>query len=382
MRVLSLFDGISCAYEALLRAKVPITSYHAAEIDPYAIEVSTKRHPDIVRLGCVKTVKKTDCDLLIGGSPCQDLSIAKNAREGLAGERSGLFFEYVRVLRESKPRWFILENVASMPVSAKDHITSILEVEPIMINASLVSAQSRKRLFWTNIPVKGLPEDKGILLKHILEATVDPRYNITLPWTATKASTTQGIIKEGILSDKAYTQGAKVYSSEGKTTTISAKGGGVGARTGIYRVGNINDNPSQANRIYSTEGKTPTLSANGGGLGAKTGVYHVGRLCSRKLVDGVRKDNETVARTVVLESRKDEKCGTITSAQKDNVVIGEDKTIRRLTPVECERLQGLPDNYTAGVSETQRYKCLGNGFNVDVIAFILSHILPGASVSP
>ena len=119
---------------------------------------------------------ETDIDLMVGGSPCQDLSIAKKDRKGLDGERSSLFWEYVRILREVKPKYFILENVASMPKEAKETITRELGVEPIMINAALVSAQNRKRLFWTNIPNVTLPDDKGILLRDILEPKVDEKY--------------------------------------------------------------------------------------------------------------------------------------------------------------------------------------------------------------
>src|SRR3990167_3913776 len=153
MKILSLFDGISCARVALERAGIEVDTYHASENDPYAIKISQKNFPEIIQMGRVQDVKfiggaGSFCDLLIGGSPCQDLSIAKRNRKGLSGERSGLFWEYVRVLEEIKPKWFILENVASMPQEAKDTITKALGVEPILFNASLVSAQMRKRLFW------------------------------------------------------------------------------------------------------------------------------------------------------------------------------------------------------------------------------------------
>jgi len=219
-------------------------------------------------------------DLLIGGSPCQDLSIAKKDRKGLDGNRSGLFWEYVRIKKECTPKWFILENVASMPKADRDIITREMGVEPVMFNASLVSAQSRKRLFWTNIPFN-LPVDRGILLKDILEAEVDEKFYI------------KGEMK-----------------ANGKTTG---------------KVGQIG-NGGQGGRIYSTDGKSVTLSAHGGGQGAKTGLYE------------------------------------------------SNDRIRKLTPIECERLQGLPDNYTEGVATTNRYKCLGNAFHVDVVACILNHL--------
>ena len=313
MRVLSLFDGISCARVALQRANLPISSYYASEIDTNAIKVSTKNHPDIIRLGSVVgLVPPENIDLLIGGSPCQDLSISKKDRKGLDGERSGLFWEYVRIKKECNPKWFVLENVASMPKKDRDSITEAMGVEPVMFDASLVSAQSRKRLFWTNIPFT-LPEDRGILLRDILEPEVDAKYDYA----------------------------GKLGKAQGQ-------------------------------RVYSPEGKSVTLSANGGGGGAKMGLYLCGRDIGRRLnEEGHRDDyNKDLPIQRRIELRDDDKTGTLTSVMKDNVVVGETR-IRKLTPIECERLQGLPDEYTSGVAMTQRYKCLGNAFNVDVVAHIL-----------
>jgi len=303
MRVLSLFDGISCAKVALKRAGFRVDVYYASEIDKYAIQIAQNNFPDTVQIGDIRNLSDNfdinkqfggGIDLLIGGSPCQDLSIAKKNREGLAGARSGLFWEYVRVLKAIKPKYFILENVNSMPKEAKQIITETLGVEPIMINAALVSAQNRKRLFWTNIEGVTLPEDRGILLKDILEEGIVDR-------------------DKSYCIDASYYKGAswKQYKEKGKRQLV--------------RIGNIGTN-AQAHRVYSPAGKSVALSALGGGQGAKTGLY----------LDG--------------------------------------QTVRKLTPVECERLQSLPDNYTEGVSNTQRYKALGNAFNVDVVAHILSFI--------
>lgn len=281
MKILSLFDGISCARVALERAGIPVEAYYASEIDKYAIQVSQKNYPDIEHIGSVTEVTGyTDIDLLIGGSPCQDLSIAKRDRKGLDGERSGLFWEYVRILKEVKPKYFILENVASMPKEAKEIITRELGVEPIMINASLVSAQHRKRLFWVGKLVKNTyekveipqPEDRGILLKGILEENVDEKYYFKMDR-----------IKYVLNRPKSFA---------------------------------VKINPE----------KTNTLRTNYGNASA----------------------NETYVEV--------------------------NDIIRKLTPVECERLQGLRDGYTEGISNTQRYKCLGNAFNVDVVAHILSFI--------
>ena len=331
MNVLSLFDGISCARVALGNR---VKTYYASEVDKNAITIALKNYPDTRPIGDVRNVKGTDypnIDLLIGGSPCVDLSIAKKDRKGLEGEHSGLFWEYVRVLREVQPKWFILENVASMPKKDKDIITKEMGVEPILIDAALVSAQSRKRLFWTNIPNVLPPTDRGIQLKDILQSEVDECYFI------------KGNLKE--LDQKAHC------------------------------LGHIGKTNSQGNRVYDTDGKSVTLSANGGGGGAKTGLYVIGRDIGRRLnAEGQREDdNKGIPIQRRIELRTDEKSGTLTSVTKDNLVVSPTR-IRKLTPIECERLQSLPDNYTEGVAKTHRYRCLGNAFNVEVIRHILQSV--------
>lgn len=340
MRVLSLFDGISCARVALERAGIPVEVYYASEIDKYAIQVSQNNYPDIVRIGNVVDFDKykqfsimSDFpDLLIGGSPCQDLSIAKKDRKGLDGEKSGLFWEYIRILKETKPRYFILENVASMSQESKQAISKAMfeasrysnnlfcdSLDPIMIDASLVSAQNRKRLFWTNIPNITLPKDRNIFLRDILENEVDEKY---------------------------------IYSEKNKINT------------------------NQGNRVYGIENKSVTLKAKGGGGGAKTGLYVVSvarRNKNRSKHQNIGLRYGTFKKDYQWEEEKNGKSFCVKSAtQEFSVKTGE--FIRKLTPIECERLQGLPDNYTEGLSNTQRYSCLGNAFNVDVIAHILSFI--------
>lgn len=315
MKVLSLFDGISCGRLALERAGVPVEKYYASEIDKYAIQIAQKNYPDTIQVGDVTKLnylELLDVDIVIGGSPCQDLSIAKQNREGLRGARSGLFWKYVEALEVIHPKYFLLENVASMRNEDRDAITETLrkiypETECIMINSALLSAQQRKRYYWTNWHVEQ-PQDKGILLKDILEsglADKDKSFCITQRYTAQFGSND-------------YTEKRYFKLSMGQVAFEP------------IRVGQIGKG-GQGNRIYSIRGKSVCLNANGGGRGAKTGLYKV------DLPDG-------------------------------------DYIIRKLTPLECERLQTLPDNWTEGVSNTQRYKAIGNGWTVDVIAHILKGI--------
>lgn len=170
MNVLSLFDGIAVGRLALKKAGINVSKYYASEIDSNAVKVALANHPDIIQLGNVTTVNGFDLepiDLLIGGSPCTNLS-SMGKMEGLQGSQSKLFFEYVRLLQETKPKYFLLENVASMRKEERDKISALLGVEPILINSALLSCQCRKRLYWTNIPGVGLPKDKGIKFQDII----------------------------------------------------------------------------------------------------------------------------------------------------------------------------------------------------------------------
>lgn len=353
MRVLSLFDGISCGMLALERAGIAVENYDAFEIDRYAIKVSESNYPNIVHHGDVFDGDFTQFkgyDLLIGGSPCTYWSIAKKGRETTSdGMGFRLFMEYVRALRESECKYFLYENNYSIHQNIKDEISKYLGVEPIMINSALVSAQQRKRCYWTNIPNITQPDDLGIMLTDVLENGVpwqDKSYCMTARYqgaifsnTLERKQRTMVAVPVGAAQRGRYTQtGSRSKKAEGGTeqfieirkdnksnclTTVQ-KDSLVCApvRVGQYGKG------GQGQRIYSVRGKSVTLSANGGGQGAKTGLYKI------DLPDG-------------------------------------DYIIRKLTPIEAERLQTLPDNYTAGISNTQRYKCIGNGWTVEVIAHIL-----------
>lgn len=293
IKVLSLFDGVSCARLALEKVGYKDMTYFASEIDEYATKVTHYNRPDTIHLGSVTDVclgiqghngdgvprRVSDIYLMIGGSPCQDLSVAKRDRKGLDGDKSSLFYEYVRILNEVKPKWFVLENVATMDQTSKDIITKLLGVEPIMLDAGLFSAQDRRRLFWTNIPVTfgSFPNSK-LVLKDIMEPVGN---DITAQFNAKV---------EGTLSFK----------------------------------------KSRSN-LRTPEQKAKTLTASGQNI-SNSGATNI------KMPDG---------------------------------------TIRGLTPVECERLQGMPDGWTSAggaISKTQRNKMCGNAFNVDVVAYILAQI--------
>lgn len=170
MNVLSLFDGMSCGQIALNRAGINDYTYYASEIDKHAIRVTQKNYPNTIQLGSVTDVKATDLpqiDLLIGGSPCQGFSFS-GKQLNFEDPRSKLFFEFVRLIKECKPKYWLLENVV-MKKEFEQVITEHLGVEPIKINSALVSAQNRERLYWTNIPNVEQPNDKGINLVDILE---------------------------------------------------------------------------------------------------------------------------------------------------------------------------------------------------------------------
>ena len=367
MKILSLFDGISCARVALERAGIKVDVYYASEIDKYARQISQKNYPEIIELGDVQNIKHPplaknvlkdlEIDLLIGGSPCQDLSIAKKDRKGLDGERSGLFWEYVRILKEVKPKYFILENVNSMPKEAKAIITEALGVEPIMIDAALVSAQRRKRLFWTNIPNVTLPEDRGILLKDILESgAVDRDKSHCIDANYHKGASYEDYKKKGrrqlVLKKDLIVANPKMMNWKGSSEKSVSLTASMWKEPPIV---GTTDSIFQYRRTYWREtkgGKVPTLTANMG-TGGNNVPY-------------VEDKSYCVPATYYKENIK-----SLQKRKKKGLMVDG---IRKLTPIECERLQCLPDNYTEGVSNTRRYQTLGNAFNVDVVAHIMSFI--------
>lgn len=303
MNVLSLFDGMSCGQIALNRVGIKYDNYFASEIDTYAMKVATSNYPNTIQLGDVKNVNVDNLptiDLMFGGSPCTDFSFAGRARGMVTTDnieitdletylrlkeegfefvgQSYLFWEYVRILKEVKPKYFLLENVR-MSERWKKVISDTLGVEPIKIDSRLVSAQKRQRLYWTNIPNVTVPEDKGILLKDIMMDRNDPLFIEDIP-TNKRMEYIAGRMKKGFV-----------------------------------------------NELYVTD---------------KT-------LKSDCIVASIYKNMKGFV-------------------YKDNI------GLRFFTPIEMERLQTVPDNYTNYVSKSQRRKMLGNGWTVDVIAHIFSHL--------
>ena len=285
MKVLSLFDGISCGMVALERAGIPVERYVAYEIEANAIKISKKNYPQIEHCGDVTTADFTQYkgfDLLIGGSPCQSLSIVQSkTRQNLDG-KSKLFFEFVRAFEEMKAKYFLFENVASMKDECKEVISELLGCEPIFIDSKDFSAQQRPRYYWTNIPVREIVTPNKQVLRDIMETNVDEKYFYNYP-----------------LLD--------VDMSKQVCATMDFK------------------NHDMHKRIFNPDFKCHTLTTVSGGHQQK------------KVLDNGR--------------------------------------ARKLTPLEYERLQTLPDNYTVGVSNTARYTAIGNGWTVDVIAHILGGLI-------
>jgi site-specific DNA-cytosine methylase len=280
LNVLSLFDGMSCGHIALDKTDFEIDNYMASEIDPYAIKITQKNYPNTIQLGDIKQINGKDLpniDLLIGGSPCQGFSRC-GLQLNFDDPRSKLFFEYVRLLKETKPKYFLLENV-KMKKEYEDVISEFLGVEPIEIDSRLLSAQKRRRLYWTNIPNIEIPKDKNIQLKDILLDRSDSRFILDVPTEARlnyiKRRSSLGWLKKG--------------------------------------------------------------------------------WCT-------------------IETKKAECITAVSHKNLKEYVYEDDNGLRFLTCIELERLQTVPDDYTLGVSKSQRIKMLGNGWTVDVIYHIFKNM--------
>ena len=461
MNVLSLFDGMSCGQIALDQLGIRVDKYYASEIDKYAIAVAKKNYPNTIHVGDITQLDPNDfknIDLILAGSPCQGFSFA-GKQLAFDDPRSALFFEFIRLLKAIKPKYFLLENVR-MKQQYIDVITQQVsecypehqgndlfdsKIEPILINSALLSAQSRQRLYWTNIPNVKQPEDLGIVLKDILEDEVNSEFyhgkksiaymergndkwqqagkrradryeqnadkeksfTITENWhkgvpynyfketkpiqvnPSKKASGRQPYIQDRVFHEDGKSH--SLTASFADRTNVATKPKQVGVASDI-------NGHDILKRVYSPEGKSPTLNTMGGGNREPKIVSGALRARSKNQ-DGKNVSWKETKPKQMLELRKDEKSNSITSVSKDSVVVSKirekSKTVRsggrasydrhewdsvdelhwrKLTPLECERLQTVPDNYTASVSNTQRYKMLGNGWTVNVIAHILTNM--------
>ena len=328
MNVLSLFDGMSCGQIALNKIGIKPAKYYAAEIDKYAIQVTQANYPNTIQLGSVTDWRDWDVnwssiDLVSGGFPCQAWSMA-GKQLGDKDERGMLFWVMLDIMKHAKSHnpkiKFLIENV-KMKKEFEEYIThhteqALGEVSKVLINSALVSAQNRNRYYWTNWNVEH-PEDKGIFLKDIIESGLVDR-------------------------DKSYCIDANYW----KGTTVEQY-----------------INKARRQLVFElpvafTERRTEEAKKI-----RKEFRQKYGRDFSP------RRGKELIAR---VDGKMN--CLTATYSMKEHTIIDEKINYRKLTPTECERLQTVPDNYTNHVSNTQRYKMLGNGWTVDVIAHILTAI--------
>jgi len=413
MNVLSLFDGMSCGRIALERLGIKVDNYYASEIDKYAIQVSQANYPDIIQVGNVTELDTSTLpkiDLIMGGSPCQGFSFA-GKQLAFDDPRSALFFEFVRCVKELQPKYFLLENVR-MKKEYLDVISEYMGVEPIMINSALVSAQNRVRFYWTNIPGIEQPEDRGMVLRDILETK-------EVEGLSDKAIAYMNRGSEKYTGKKTRAEHYIKHESE-KSKTLTAnmhKGVPYGViAVDVFSEDRINkfketlkdnpqpsvngiiqlNNPSHSSgRVYSPDGKSPTLMAgNSGGGKEPVKIRDVISIDKEKkqltIKEATKKGYTTIedgdcfdmtfpnSKTRRGRNMKD-KSNCLTAANYDYMRYehsDEDKEVywRKLTPVECERLQTVPDNYTNHVSNTQRYKMLGNGWTIEVITHILKNM--------
>ncbi len=315
MNILSLFDGCSCGRVALERSGIVVDNYYSSEIDKYAIAVSKENYPDIIRLGDVTSwrdwgIDWGSIDMVIGGSPCQGFSIA-GKQLNFDDPRSALFFEFLNIVKHCSPKYYLLENVARMNAETEDIISKLIGVKPIRINSNLVSAQNRDRLYWTNIPNQTQPEDKGIVLADIMHEKTSEYVKISKKGTYKKFQDKASCLTGGGHSDGNHSDMDLLGTPKNRCYNI-------GETLGI-------NGHELLKRVYAVYGKAPTVTC-------------------------------------------------ITGGSQYSKIAVDDFNWRRLSPIECERLQTLPDNYTGGVSNSQRYKMLGNGWTVDVITHILKGV--------
>ena len=441
MNILSLFDGMSCGQQALERSNIKVNQYFASEIDKYAITVTMANYPNTIQLGSVIDVdgfKLPKIDLLIGGSPCQSFSFAgkrkgmstKDEQEILTLEhylelkaegyefegQSYLFWEFMRLLNEVKPTYFLLENVM-MGEKWERILSKAIGVKPVEINSSLLSAQNRRRLYWTNIGMQPMglfgdlesiiqqPKDKGILLKDILESEVDEKYFIS-DVMVNRINRSNNSEKCFTTSDKSLCLAAGYYKQGRDNQYIvhnmmprsgDPKKGGTGHLSRndgkTYCLDTENTNAveivltSKDKRLQKMVDNNVFVNGEIAHIDTYNQTIDKDKSPALKLphndrfiIAPTKSTNAVEIKAIMLgrssnwgnPQKEDGKSYTLCKEQPHG--IKSNSRIRRLTPIECERLQTVKDGYTAHVSDSQRYKMLGNGWTVDVIAHIFSYL--------
>lgn len=372
MNVLSLFDGMSCGRITLSELGIPVEKYYASEVDKFAIKATMQNFPDTIQLGDVREleVSRLDkIDLIIGGSPCTNLSMS-GKRKGLSTKegmevldlqtylelkengfefegQSYLFWEYIRIYHEliergDNPKFF-LENV-EMGKKWESVFNETMGRKGIHINSALVSAQNRRRIYWTDIHDDiPQPEDRGILLKDILEEDVDEKYFLS-----------RKMIDWLNIHKKKRNVEIRLLDGDDKSHCLTVSG---------QVKGNLStDYICVAMRGREASCLTPKRTEYG---------KQIRKEYEARIVKEQRKNIQQ------LEPREDRKTNCLTTVQKDNLVLVDNGNfrIRRLTPTECARLQTIPEWYILdGISDTQRYKMLGNGWNIETIKHIFKYL--------
>jgi DNA (cytosine-5)-methyltransferase 3A len=443
LKVLSLFDGMSCGQLALQRLGIEVDTYYASEIDKYAIQVTQANFPETIQVGDVCELKAEDyqdIDLILAGSPCQGFSFA-GKQLAFDDPRSALFFEFIRLLKEIKPKYFLLENV-KMKQQFQDVITEQVsacypdfeggdllggQIKPILINSALLSAQNRQRLYWTNIPNIEQPEDKGIVLRDILEdeinsefyykeksisymergndkwqqagkrrkygyeqnADKEKSFTITENWhkgvpynyfKETKPKQV-GLAKEYISkkSIEKYVENKNAEFNDpynkktikgNKSTALRTNSSNGNMWVNEKAIKNLPKGSSGKSWFFEQQTYLPN-SEKTRALKSGSGSGNIPKVVSGAWRGRYKEDGKTEQK---LELNQSGKSNSLTTVQKDSVVVNEELSWRKLTPLECMRLQTVPDDYLMPVSNTQKYKLLGNGMTVDVIAHILNNM--------
>jgi len=389
LNILSMFDGISGAQQALKNLSIPINKYYSSELDKYAIQVTQKNFPNTIQLGDVNQVNFDDyygqIDLIVGGFPCQSFSCAGKAL-GFDDIRGKLFFKCVEAVNKIKPKYFLFENVASMKKEIKYQISKYLGVDFVTIDSALLTAQQRKRIYYCGILQNDgtyktayipQPQDKGILLKDVLESGINyVEKSQTLTATYSKAIFINSIIKKErtMVAEPVCVAFRGRYDKDGKIQQNLEPN--LTLKTNTLRSVS-KDNMILSPVLYNQYNqrtlkyKAATLSTFSQNKTSVSGqvVFNPVNLINSNNISDIDKIYTIKDKLVLLNSSRTNKI----SPYKIDLPDG-DYTVRKLTIAECCKLQGFPDYYCDNVSKTQGYKALGNSFTVPVIEHILHHL--------